>query len=116
MRSFIDEIKHGNATSAKPYSGRYVGSLVADFDRTIRKGGIFLYPVDSRRPHGRLRLLYECLPLAFIMEQAGGMATNGVQRLVDVAPKDIHERSAFIAGSPFEMSWFARVVSGGSAS
>jgi fructose-1,6-bisphosphatase I len=112
VKAFIDEIKRGNATATQPYSGRYVGSLVADFDRTIRKGGIFLYPVDSRRPKGRLRLLYECLPLAFIMQQAGGMATNGVQSLVDVAPKDIHERSAFIAGSPFEMNWFSRVSAG----
>jgi fructose-1,6-bisphosphatase I len=112
VRRFVDEIKRGNATAPAPYTGRYVGSLVADFDRTIRKGGIFLYPVDSRRPQGRLRLLYECLPLAFIIEQAGGMATNGNSRLVDVVPNDIHQRSAFIAGSPFEMNWFSRVAPG----
>jgi fructose-1,6-bisphosphatase I len=102
MRSFISELKD-TPPNGSPYSGRYVGSLVADFDRTIRKGGIFLYPVDSRRPQGRLRLLYECLPLAFIIEQAGGIASNGKERLIDVAPSDIHERSAFIAGSPEEM-------------
>ena len=112
MRRFILEIKSGNATATQPYSGRYVGSLVADFDRTIRKGGIFLYPVDSRRPNGRLRLLYECLPLAYIMEQAGGVAVNGPQRIIDVVPRNIHERSAFIAGSPFEMDWFLRLVHG----
>lgn len=110
MRSFINEIKATNTPSGAPYSGRYVGSLVADFDRTIRKGGIFLYPVDARRPRGRLRLLYECLPLAFIMEQAGGIASNGKERLIDVVPSDIHERSAFIAGGPEEMKWFERSV------
>jgi fructose-1,6-bisphosphatase I len=108
-RRFVEKIKSENITANPPYSGRYVGSLVADFDRTIRRGGIFLYPVDSRRPQGRLRLLYECLPLAFIAEQAGGVATNGAERIIDVMPKDIHQRSAFIAGSRFEMEWYAQV-------
>lgn len=109
-RRFVEAIKAENANSKHPYSGRYVGSLVADFDRTIRRGGIFLYPVDSRRPQGRLRLLYECLPLAFIAEQAGGMATNGVERIIDTIPKDIHQRSAFIAGSRFEMEWYSQIA------
>lgn len=112
VKNFVQELKTTNALSTAPYSGRYVGSLVADFDRTIRKGGIFIYPVDARRPKGRLRLLYECLPLAFIMEQAGGIATNGTQRLVDIAPTNIHDRSAFIAGGPYEMKWYSRVVHG----
>ncbi len=107
-KRFIDEIKNANSSAQPSYSGRYVGSLVADFDRTIRRGGIFLYPVDARRPQGRLRMLYECLPLAFIAEQAGGFATNGSECLLDIIPKDIHERSAFIAGSQFEMDWYAR--------
>lgn len=110
MRRFIEEIKETNTDSTKPYTGRYVGSLVADFDRTIRKGGIFMYPVDKKRPNGRLRLLYECLPLAYIIEHAGGTATNGNERLIDVAPTDIHQKSAFIAGGPFEMKWFENVV------
>ena len=109
-RCFIDELKASNSYAVQPYTGRYVGSLVADFDRTIRRGGIFLYPVDSRRPQGRLRLLYECLPLAYIIEQAGGIATNGAMRLVDVVPRDIHERSAFIAGGAYEMEWFGRIL------
>jgi fructose-1,6-bisphosphatase I len=112
MREFLREIKSGNATAETPYTGRYVGSLVADFDRTLRKGGIFLYPVDSRRPKGRLRLLYECAPLAFIMEQAGGVAVNGQERVLDILPSDIHQRSAFIAGSPYEVNWFQRVAHG----
>ena len=112
MKQFLSEIKESNATEKPPYTGRYVGSLVADFDRTVRKGGIFLYPVDSRRPNGRLRLLYECMPLAFIMEQAGGIALNGPGRVLDVVPKDIHERCAFVAGSEHEMNWFKRIVHG----
>lgn len=105
---FIEEVKQTNASSQAFYTGRYVGSLVADFDRTIRRGGIFLYPVDSKRPNGRLRLLYECLPLAFVAEQAGGLATNGAQSILDIAPTSIHQRSAFITGSPYEMDWYTR--------
>jgi fructose-1,6-bisphosphatase I len=110
MRAFLTDLKGRNLVAEKPYTGRYVGSLVADFDRTLRKGGIFMYPTDSKRPKGRLRLLYECLPLAFIMEHSGGFAINGRERLINVTPTNIHERSAFIAGSPTEMKWFARAV------
>lgn len=113
MRSFVSEIKDTNRSATKPYTGRYVGSLVADFDRTLRKGGIFLYPVDSKRPRGRLRLLYECLPLAFIMENAGGRAVDGARRVLDIVPSDIHERCALVTGSPVEVDWFQRVVHGG---
>jgi fructose-1,6-bisphosphatase I len=113
VRDFVQCLKGENATSKGPYTGRYVGSLVADFDRTLRKGGIFLYPADSKRPAGRLRLLYECMPLAFIMEQAGGSAINGEQRIVDVVPHDIHDRSALIVGSPHEVAMYKTVVHGG---
>jgi len=112
MKRYVDELKAVGTGEGSPYTGRYVGSLVVDFDRTMRKGGIFLYPVDSKRPKGRLRLLYECLPLAFIMEQAGGRAVNGAGRILDVVPGDIHERSAFVAGGPHEVDWFQRVVHG----
>jgi len=113
VKAFVDSLKAPDATEKGPYIGRYVGSLVADFDRTIRKGGIFLYPVDSKRPSGRLRLLYECMPLAFIMEQAGGLALNGPERVVEITPSDIHQRSAFIAGSPHEVARFRADVHGG---
>ena len=83
---------------------------MADFDRTLRKGGIFLYPIDARRPQGRLRLLYECLPLAFIAEQAGGAATNGKVPIVSVTPKDIHERSAFIMGGEQEVAQYMKIA------
>jgi fructose-1,6-bisphosphatase I len=113
VKDFVSCLKREDATPKGPYTGRYVGSLVADFDRTLRKGGIFLYPSDSRRPNGRLRLLYECMPLAFIAEQAGGAAINGPGRVVNIVPGDIHERSALIIGSAQEVQMYQAVVHGG---
>jgi fructose-1,6-bisphosphatase I len=110
VKRFVQEIKDSNVCAEQPYSGRYVGSLVADFDRTLRKGGIFMYPVDTKRPKGRLRLLYECMPLAFIMEQAGGKAVDGPRRVLEIVPDDIHDRCAFIAGGVDEVDWYQRVV------
>jgi fructose-1,6-bisphosphatase I len=88
------------------YSLRYIGSLVADFHRTLLYGGVFLYPADSKdpkKPHGKLRLLYECSPLAFICEQAGGAASTGRQRVMEVQPGDLHQRVPIIIGSPEEV-------------
>jgi fructose-1,6-bisphosphatase I len=109
-KNYIERLKAENLTRKPPLTARYVGSLVADFDRTLRKGGIFLYPIDARRPQGRLRLLYECLPLAFIAEQAGGAATNGKVPIVSVTPKDIHERSAFIMGGEQEVAQYLKIA------
>eukprot|EP00041_Stephanoeca_diplocostata_P035552 m.1258544 g.1258544 ORF g.1258544 m.1258544 type:complete len:373 (+) comp24719_c0_seq9:219-1337(+) len=81
-----------------PYSARYIGSMVSDVHRTILCGGIFMYPADKRKPNGKLRLLSECNPLAWLMEQAGGMASTGTQRLLDVVPSNVHERSAIFMG------------------
>ncbi len=83
----------------RPYTSRYVGSMVADVWRTILLGGIYFYPPSTGKPEGKLRLLYECNPLAFLLEQAGGMATNGAQRIMDIKPKDIHQRMPFFGGS-----------------
>lgn len=80
-------------------TGRYIGSLVADFHRNLIKGGIYLYPPTVKTPNGKLRLLYECFPMAFIAEQAGGVATNGRVRLLDVAPDNLHQRSPLFIGS-----------------
>jgi fructose-1,6-bisphosphatase I len=77
-----------------------VGSLVADFHRNLLYGGIYLYPGDGKNPNGKLRLLYECAPLAFIAEQAGGLASNGERRIMDVAPDSLHQRSPLFLGSP----------------
>src|SRR5262249_9595249 len=80
------------------YTSRYIGSLVADFHRTLFKGGIFLYPPTRSHPNGKLRLLYEANPLAFIAEQAGGMATDGRCRILDLRPSGIHQRTPFVIG------------------
>ncbi len=82
-----------------PHSMRYVGSLVADFHRTLLKGGIFLYPEDSNHPHGKLRLMYEAAPMAFLAEQAGGKATDGRMRILEKVPPAIHVRTPLIIGS-----------------
>jgi fructose-1,6-bisphosphatase I len=91
---------------------RYIGSLVADFHRTLLKGGVFLYPPTLKAPGGKLRLLYEANPLAFIAEQAGGMAVNGARRILDLQPKDIHERTPFIVGSKCEVEALQKAVLG----
>ena len=81
------------------YSGRYIGSLVADFHRNLLKGGIYIYPCTAQNPEGKLRLLYECNALAFIAEQAGGSAIDGFQRILDKSPEELHERCPFFIGS-----------------
>ncbi len=82
-----------------PMNVRYVGSLVADFHRNLLGGGIFAYPANEKSPLGKLRLLYEANPLAFIAEQAGGMATDGNQRILDVQPTGLHQRTPLFIGS-----------------
>jgi fructose-1,6-bisphosphatase I len=82
-----------------PYGHRYVGSLVADAHRTLMKGGIFAYPADKKSPAGKLRLLYEANPMAYLFEQAGGAATNGTDRILDIEPKGLHDRTPLILGS-----------------
>lgn len=85
--------------TSKPYSGRYIGSLVADFHRNLIKGGIYIYPSTTVDPEGKLRLLYECNPLAFIAEQAGGLATTGKERILSITPSRLHQRVPFFVGS-----------------
>lgn len=83
----------------KPYGARYVGSMVADVHRTIKYGGIFIYPATKSAPSGKLRLLYECVPMAYLMIQAGGLASDGKISILDIVPKKIHERSPIFLGS-----------------
>jgi fructose-1,6-bisphosphatase I len=83
----------------KNYTGRYIGSLVADFHRNLLKGGIYIYPATAKDPSGKLRLMYECNALAFIAEQANGKATNGKIRILDIQPEDLHQRTPFHVGS-----------------
>ncbi len=83
----------------RPYTSRYIGSLVSDIHRNMIKGGIYIYPTSSKSPKGKLRLLYECNPLAFIAEQAGGKASDGVNRIMEVQPTELHQRISFFCGS-----------------
>jgi fructose-1,6-bisphosphatase I len=98
-KRYIEHLKTPDKASGRPYSSRYVGSLVADFHRNLLYGGIFLYPADKKNPNGKLRLLYEANPLAFISEQAGGAASNGKQRILDIQPTELHQRTPLIIGS-----------------
>jgi fructose-1,6-bisphosphatase I len=83
----------------RPYTSRYIGSLVSDFHRNMIKGGIYLYPTSSKAPKGKLRLLYECNPMAFIAEQAGGKASDGYSRIMEILPTELHQRVPFFCGS-----------------
>lgn len=99
LRRYIDYIKTPDKTSGRPYKSRYIGSLVADFHRNLLYGGIFIYPADSSNPNGKLRLLYEANPLAFIVEQAGGAASDGKMDILDKTAQSLHERTPLIIGS-----------------
>ena len=88
---------------AGPFTSRYIGSLVADFHRTLLKGGVFIYPATAKAPQGKLRLMYEANPMAFIAEQAGGMASDGKQRILEKVPDDLHQRTPLIIGSKQEV-------------
>jgi len=83
----------------RPYTSRYIGSLVSDFHRNLIKGGIYLYPPTSQHSNGKLRLLYECNPIAFLAEQAGGAASNGTKRVMEVEPEELHQRTPFYCGN-----------------
>ena len=83
----------------RPYTSRYIGSMVSDIHRNMIKGGIFIYPKSSKASNGKLRLLYECNPMAYIIEQAGGKASNGFSRIMDIQPTELHQRAPFFAGS-----------------
>jgi fructose-1,6-bisphosphatase I len=91
--------KYISSCQKESFTARYIGSLVADFHRNLIKGGIYLYPATSKAPEGKLRLLYECSPLAFIVEQAGGKATDGNQRIMEIEPSKLHQRVPYFVGS-----------------
>lgn len=98
--SFSEGVKqYLNYCKKNNYSARYIGSLVADFHRNLLKGGIYIYPATTKHVYGKLRLTYECNALAFLIEQAGGKATNGLTRILDIEPKDLHQRTPFLVGS-----------------
>ncbi len=100
LKKYIKYCQEEDEESERPYSARYIGSMVADIHRTLIKGGIFIYPHSRKYPEGKLRLMYECNPLSFIIEQAGGMATNGKTRIMEIEPNAIHQRTPIYIGSP----------------
>lgn len=103
-RGYVDYLQQNDKASGRPYSARYVGSLVADFHRTLLKGGIFLYPADPKSPNGKLRLMYEANPMAMIIEAAGGKASNGIQRILDITPTSLHQRVPLLIGSATDVT------------
>ncbi|MEF3254547.1 MAG: class 1 fructose-bisphosphatase [Deferribacterales bacterium] len=109
IRRFVEHIK---GIKERQYTTRYIGSLVADFHRNLLKGGVFLYPGDSKNPKGKLRLLYEANPLAFIVEQAGGKAIDGDNNILDIVPENLHQKTPLIIGSKFEVELFQKYWKG----
>lgn len=99
FRRYIDYIQTRDHATGRPYKGRYVGSMIADVHRTILYGGLFAYPADENNPEGKLRLLYEANPVAMIVEQAGGRATDGHRRILDIEPTSVHQRTPLLLGS-----------------
>ena len=99
LKKYIKWLQEEDKATQRPYSSRYIGSMVADIHRNLLYGGIFMYPADSRSPNGKLRLMYECNPMAFIVEQAGGRASNGKQRMLEVQPTTLHQRVPIFIGS-----------------
>ncbi len=110
-RQYLTELREGRLNGTV-YSSRYIGSLVADFHRTLLKGGVFLYPPTEKQPKGKLRLMYEANPLAWIAEQAGGRAISGNGRVLEHKPESIHERTTLVVGSRAEMDRLEAILAG----
>ena len=94
----------------RPYSSRYIGSMVADVHRILMRGGVFLYPPTTKNPGGKLRLLYEANPMAMVIEQAGGLAYSGEVRTMDIQPSELHQRVPVLLGSPDEVESVRRLL------
>ena len=99
VKKYIDLCQHKSKTNGGPYTQRYIGSMVSDVHRNLIKGGIFMYPGTKEKPNGKLRLLYECNPFAYIVEKAGGIATDGEMSILEKEPTTLHERTPFFIGS-----------------
>lgn len=110
LRKYVDFCMSPEENKQGPYSSRYYGCMVADAHRNLLKGGLFFYPVVNGKPEGKLRLCYECNPMAFLTEVAGGRATNGKQRILEIQPKHIHQRSPLFVGSAGMMDELERYI------
>ena len=104
IKEYLRHIKGKYDPTVRPYSSRYIGSLVADFHRNLLHGGVFIYPAFIDKPNGKLRLVYEANPMAFIIEQAGGLATNGIDRILDLEVKELHQRTPLYLGNVSEVN------------
>jgi len=109
LKEYLADVKNPN-TGRGTYGARYIGSMVADMHRTIKYGGIFMYPATASSPSGKLRLLYECNPMAHIVEQAGGIASNGTQAILDIKPDGLHVRQPIFIGSPKDVQDYLDLV------
>jgi fructose-1,6-bisphosphatase I len=111
MRRYVAWLQGLDEEDREPISSRYVGSLIADVHRTLLQGGVFLYPADSSQPSGKLRLVYEAQPLAFITQHAGGYASEGTRSILDIQPTALHQRTPLFLGSRElveKAEWFLR--------
>lgn len=108
IRKFVDYLIEKDPASKRPYSLRYVGAMVADIHRNLLEGGIYFYPGDEKNRNGKLRLLYECAPMAFLVQQAGGRASTGRGSILDIRPESLHQRVPIAIGSPFEVELYEK--------
>ncbi|MBI4642132.1 MAG: class 1 fructose-bisphosphatase [Candidatus Tectomicrobia bacterium] len=115
IQKFIEYLTQHDTATHRPYSLRYVGALVADLHRTLLEGGIYIYPPDGEKKEGKLRLLYEGAPLGFVVEQAGGKASTGIERILDIQPYHIHQRVPLIIGTSEEVTLYEKFLKDGRA-
>ncbi len=116
LAAYLDYLTDKDPETRRPYSLRYTGALVADLHRCLIEGGLYFYPADAKSPDGKLRYLYECAPLAFVVEQAGGRASTGTERILDVVPGSIHQRVPFVIGSAEDVKLYEKFLSEGAPS
>lgn len=115
LRNYIDYLTAHDPGTNRPYSLRYSGALVADLHRSLIEGGIYFYPADGQHRNGKLRLVYECAPLAFVVEQAGGCASTGAQRILDLQPELIHQQVPFAIGSAADVALYEHFLGSSAA-
>jgi len=110
IKNYVDYLKKEDKATNRPYSARYIGSMVADIHRNLLYGGIFMYPADKKNPNGKLRLMYEANPIAFIVENAGGKASNGYQSILEIEPTSIHQKTPFFVGNKSDVELLEKFI------